>query len=310
MKAQIPIPQLYIGVDHGNRQVKTVHNTFISGIIKSSTVPPGMKDVLEYNDMYYSLSSKRLPYKIDKTVDEDFFILTLIAIAEEIFSRKLPGSTFDAALGVGLPPQHYSRQKDRFGKYFTDKGRIEYRYKGRQFRVCITNAKVYPQAYAAILPRYAEICAIPKLFIIDIGGYTTDVLLLRYGRPDMQVCYSLELGTIKLYNDIINKITSDTDILLDETHIDDILIHNASDYPAQIISTICSCAEEYAASIVNQLRELECDLRIDRSRFCGGGSIMLKPYLIKTGRVPRAEFSTELNENAAGFEWGIINQSK
>jgi plasmid segregation protein ParM len=26
------------------------------------------------------------------------------------------------------------------------------------------------------------------MFVIDIGGYTTDVLLLRNGKPDLQFC--------------------------------------------------------------------------------------------------------------------------
>lgn len=306
---QSPIPKIYIGVDHGNRQIKTVNHTFISGLVSSKTVPPGMKDILQYNGTYYSLSHKRLPYRSDKTVDENFFMLTLIAVAQEIFTRKIPGNTFDVALGIGLPPQHYSRQKDAFTRYFSSKGRVEYKYKGRLFRVCFTSVKVYPQAYAAILPRFSEVCNISKLFIIDIGGYTTDVLLLRNGQPDMQTCYSLELGTIKLYNDVINQVNAQFDLLLDEGHIDDILINGATDYPEEVIAIVQNCARTYAASIVNQLRELECDLRLDRSRFCGGGSILLKPYLLETKKLLKAEFSTTINENAAGFEWGIYQQS-
>lgn len=120
-------------------------------------------------------------------------------------------------MGIGLPPQHFSRQKDKFARYFMSKGRVEYKYKGRLFRVCFTNVKVYPQAYATILPNFNEVRSYPKLFIIDIGGYTTDVLLLRNGMPDMSVCYSLELGTIKLYNEIINTVNATCDLLLDET---------------------------------------------------------------------------------------------
>lgn len=309
MKNQVPIPKLYIGIDHGNRQIKTVHHTFISGVASSKTIPPGINEILEYNGLYYSLSHKRLPYRSDKTIDENFFILTLIAVAKEITTRKQPGTTFDIALGIGLPPQHYSRQKDVFSHYFLNKGRVEYKYKGRLFRVCFSNVKVYPQAYAAILPRYAEVRTIPKLFIVDIGGYTTDILLLRNGTPDMQVCYSLEQGTIKLYNEIINQVNAQADLLLDESHIDDILINHSTDYPLDVLNIVTSCAEKYAINLINQLRELECDLRIDRSRFCGGGSILLKEYLLKTGKIAKAEFSESLNENAIGFEAGISQQS-
>ena len=36
------------------------------------------------------------------------------------------------------------------------------------------------------------------MFIVDIGGYTTDVLLLRNGKPDLQFCRSLESGVITM----------------------------------------------------------------------------------------------------------------
>lgn len=303
------IPKIFIGIDHGNRQIKTVNTAFVSGVVASKTIPPGMRDILEYNGMYYSLSQKRLPYRSDKTIDDNFFILTLFAVAKEIIFRKYSGATFDVVLGIGLPPQHYSRLRDKFTQYFTNRGRVEFKYRGKLFRISFPNVKVYPQAYAAILPRFAEISKIPKLFVIDIGGYTTDVLLLRNGNPDMQVCYSLEQGTIKLYNEIINQVSTNYDFLLDESHIDDILLNHSTDYPQEVIDLTNSCAASYAASIINQLRELECDLRIDRSRFCGGGSILLKDFLLSTGKLAKAEFAENLNENAAGFEWGVYQQS-
>lgn len=40
-----------------------------------------------------------------------------------------------------------------------------------------------------------------RVFIIDIGGYTTDVLLLRNGKTDMQFCRSLETGIITMNNE-------------------------------------------------------------------------------------------------------------
>lgn len=41
---------IIIGVDTGNRCIKTVHNVFVSGINKQKAKPIQSKEVLKYND--------------------------------------------------------------------------------------------------------------------------------------------------------------------------------------------------------------------------------------------------------------------
>lgn len=78
---------MLIGVDHGNKQIKTVHcNPFVSGLKQSVTRPFG-QNVLRYQNTYYTLSTERIPYRKDKTEDDRFFILTLFALAGEIEAR-------------------------------------------------------------------------------------------------------------------------------------------------------------------------------------------------------------------------------
>lgn len=73
---------MLIGVDHGNKQIKTAHGEpFVSGLQQSLTRPFGQS--LQYRGTYYTLSNERIPFHKDKTEDDRFFALTLIAIAEE-----------------------------------------------------------------------------------------------------------------------------------------------------------------------------------------------------------------------------------
>lgn len=58
-----------------------------------------------------------------------------------------------------------------------------------------------------------------RLFIVDIGGYTTDVLLLQNGKPNLQFCRSLEMGVITMNNEVIHKVNSQFDMLIDDEHI-------------------------------------------------------------------------------------------
>ena len=97
---------MLIAIDHGNKQVKTVHgNAIVSGVQKSRTRPYGW-DVLKYSGSYYTLSAQRIPYQKDKTTDERFFILSLFAIAEEIeaqggWAQLLYDPTDKLSFGLG-----------------------------------------------------------------------------------------------------------------------------------------------------------------------------------------------------------------
>ena len=76
---------MLIGVDHGNKQIKTVHcNPFVSGLKQSVTRPFG-QNVLRYQNTYYTLSTERIPYRKDKTEDDRFFILTLFSTITHYF---------------------------------------------------------------------------------------------------------------------------------------------------------------------------------------------------------------------------------
>ena len=82
---------MLISIDHGNKQTKTVHKTFTSGLCESDSRPPFGRDVLFYNGKYYTLSDQRIPYMRDKTADERFSILTLFAIGFDSSSIFLIG---------------------------------------------------------------------------------------------------------------------------------------------------------------------------------------------------------------------------
>lgn len=304
------ITRVYIGVDHGNRQIKTKNCTFVSGLTESDVMPPATNDVLQYNNKFYTLSHRRIPYARDKTKNQDFFVLTLFAVAEELIARKYPDGAYDICLGVGLPLAHFSMLKEGFQKYFLNRGRLNIKYKNRSFYICIQQAMVLPQGYAAMIHQFDKAASVSKLYIVDIGGYTTDVLLLRNGSPDVQTCTSLEMGVIKYYSYVIQKVYSQFDMALDEDHINEMLSSDSTDYPPEIVAIVYDEARKYAENIVNQLRELGYDLRVDKSYFTGGGSLLFKRFIADTGKVTKASFAQNISDNALGYEWAVSKLSK
>lgn len=161
---------------------------------------------------------------------------------------------------------------------------------------------VFPQAYAAVVPQSSLIVNTPRIFIVDIGGYTTDVLLLKNGKLDFQFCRSLESGVITMNNEIIRKVNSYHDMLLDDEHISDVLCGRNIGLPADVVETITSATKQHASNILNQLRELQVDLRSNPAIFVGGGSILLRPFLEDSPMVMRGSFVDSPNANAVGYE--------
>lgn len=294
---------MLIAVDHGNKQIKTVHcEPFVSGLLESTTRPFG-RNILKYRDKFYSLSNQRIPYKRDKTEDERFFVLTLFGIAEEIL--KWDGceeETMHIQLAVGLPPAHYGAQYRAFLKYFSGRGLVNFDYRGNNYAIYIDDVKCYPQAYAAAVTRLKELIGYPRVLVADIGGFTADYLLMRNGECDLSVCDSLENGIIVLYNRIRTKVNSEFNVLLDEADIDAVLKGQGEAYSPIIASLIIGMAQDFVNDLFSSLRERMIDLSAGVAVFVGGGAILLKKQIEASGKVGRSFFVNEINANARGYE--------
>mgnify|MGYP001085663855 CR=1 FL=1 len=172
---------MLIGVDHGNKQIKTVHcNPFVSGLKQSVTRPFG-QNVLRYQNTYYTLSTERIPYRKDKTEDDRFFILTLFALAGEIEARGAYSSEVQRIqLAVGLPPAHFGAQVERFTQYFGQRGMVEFEVQGKPYSIYIEDVACFPQAYAAAATMLLRACGMPARYVV---GYAAPASLFK-GQED------------------------------------------------------------------------------------------------------------------------------
>ena len=293
---------MLLAVDHGNYAIKTPYFSFVSGLSEHTVRPPLSDELLEYGGRFWTLSGKRISYMRDKTQDDRFFILTLFAIAKELVRTGSSSSLSQVDLAVGLPPEHYGVLKERFVKYFRRGVPIRFVYCDRAYMIMINRVMVFPQAYAAVIPNSSLIVKTMRMFIIDIGGYTTDVLLLRYGKPDLQFCRSLESGIITMNNEIIRKVNSLHDLLIDDEHISSVLSGQETILSPEVRKTITDAVQYHANNILNQLRELQIDLRSNPAVFIGGGSLLLKPFLETSPLVAKAEFIDSPAANALGYQ--------
>ncbi len=295
-----------IGIDNGNKQTKTVSHTFVSGITESDRQPVLNVDWLKYGDKYYILSNARNAYERDKTVNENTFILTLFAIAKEIELRNIDtdGLYTNIHLAVGLPPEHLATLSKKFKDYFCKSNIVSFTYKNTAYSIHISNTYVFPQAYSAVAPFLDAIVEFTVVYVVDIGGYTVDVLELNSGKLNYEKCLSLDGGVIKMYNRIIKELKND-DIDITEQEIDKIIAGDTSkifiDEAHQ--ATALRLVDEFVNDLLSTLKERGYDVYHKYIYFIGGGASLLEKYIAKKIKSNNYKILSNINANAAGYEY-------
>ena len=312
---------IVIGIDHGNGNMKTASCIFPYGFKKQETKPSELfsKDILTYKGEYVSLLPTRFPYELDKTKSEDCLILTLFAIAKEAVQRAAAGKESfdfkrdfsgyvgkDFVLSLGLPPAHYEKQREPFKKYFQDASKhgLEFKYNDKYFHLYVKEIFVFPQDYAAaIIYKQDMIKKYRKIYCIDIGDGTVDLMELDSGVPNKEVMISRELGMSRLREKIIDDIINDYNMTLDGSTIEDVLTPGREVIvPDDIGARIQKEAAQWAGRIVDQLHTKVPDFRFAPTVFCGGGSKLLAPFLEQTGMFGMTEYIDDIHANAIGYE--------
>ncbi|MCL2495185.1 MAG: ParM/StbA family protein [Oscillospiraceae bacterium] len=290
---------MIIAVDTGNSEMKTLNFRFCSGLVEHR-VKPLSSEYIEYAESFWTLSNDRVPYVRNKAADNRFFVLTLFAVAKELTKAKKLRAINEIDLAVGLPPEHMGDLRESFKKYFQKKNQVNFAYNGAPLTIMIRNVFVYVQGFAAMAPRMAELMKVKRIYVVDIGGMTTDVLLLSEGRPDKY--FSLEIGIITLQNTLIGRVTARHDMTIEADHIEMVLQGQETILPSEVRESIVRGAQQHADVILEKLREMKVDLRTTPAIFIGGGSILLREYLETSPMVTKLEFVLESNANAVGYQ--------
>ena len=296
---------MIISVDHGNKSIKTPHAIFTSGLVMSDGLQGFKTDYIGWNGKYYSLTERRISYLRDKTEDDRFFILTLFAIAKELEYRDVSETLdpIEITLLVGLPPAHYEQLHSRFEQYFLRRREaIDFEYNGKYYSVRINKVLSYPQAFAAAVTQYSTLKVHSVAYIIDIGGFTIDVLKLRFGRPDLEVVESFEKGVITLYNSIASKCNSQYARILEECEIDEVIRNQPTVLPGEVQQLIRSMTSDFLAEFYNFLRERGIDVSTRTCVFAGGGSLLLRGMLERGNNVAFPIIIEDIHANTIGNE--------
>jgi plasmid segregation protein ParM len=91
-----------IGIDHGYGNMKTANYCFKTGIVAYDFEPLFTKDMLVYDSRYYLIGEGHKAYAAEKMLDEEYYVLTLAAIAMELHKENITDATVHIAAGLPL----------------------------------------------------------------------------------------------------------------------------------------------------------------------------------------------------------------
>ena len=104
--------QVYrIGIDHGYGNIKTARHIFQSGVVQKGSITELSGMVVEFEGKFYEIGSTHKEYQMDKVWDEDYYVLTLAALAKELQGRGLCNAS--VILAAGLPIKWLEEQEEK-----------------------------------------------------------------------------------------------------------------------------------------------------------------------------------------------------
>ena len=164
-----------IAVDHGYGNIKTANTVTPTGITAYDTEPIFSGNILEYNGTYYRIGEGHKEFIPDKAMDEDYYLLTLMAVARELNAYGIREA--DVHLAAGLPLTWVRKQREDFRTYLLRNEYVSFHFNGKEYKLHFVGCSLFPQGYPAIVSRLGDFKGTNLL--ADIGNGTMNILYIN-----------------------------------------------------------------------------------------------------------------------------------
>ena len=270
-QSQMPI---VIGIDHGYGNIKTASSCFRTSVKAYDTEPTFTSNMLVYNGRYYIIGEGHKEFISEKQNDDDYYILTLAAVARELYARDLESAS--VYLAAGLPLTWVGEQKDEFKAYLLREPHVDFVFKKRTFHVDFVGADILPQGFAAVTNQMSEFRGVNM--ICDIGNGTMNVMYINDHRPIVEKMFTEKYGTHQCVLNIREQLMRRFGSVPDDTIIEGVLRFGTLEIAEKYLMVIRSVAIEYVEGIFRKLREHEYNPDLMKLYVVGGGGCLIKNF--------------------------------
>ena len=286
-----------IAVDHGYGNVKTANHCFPTGILHCDGEPLFGADTLVYEGKYFLIGEGHKEFLPDKVRDDDYYLLTLAAIALELADAHLTEA--NVLLAVGLPLTWSAAQKTEFAAYLGREETVRFTYRKTDYCIHIAGVKVYPQGYAAVAQIKSQMTGVN--LVADIGNGTMNVLYIIDGKPQAGRMFTEKFGVHQCTLAVREAFMRRTQRELDDAIINEVFRTGTADIKADDLAIIRAAAAVYVSEIFRRLREHGYDAETMTLWITGGGGCLVRHFgETDDGRV---KFVDDICAAAKGYEY-------
>ena len=263
-----------IGVDHGYGNIKTAGTVTPTGLIAYKTEPIFSGNILEYNGRFYRIGEGHKEFIADKAMDEDYYILTLMAVARELNVAGIREA--DVHLAAGLPLTWVRKQREAFRSYLLQNKEVTFRFNGRGYHIRFVGCSLFPQGYPAIVSRLGDFKGTNLL--ADIGNGTMNILYINNKKAVESRCWTEKFGVNQCMIAARNAVMDSFGVKIEESTIEQVLRYGTADIGKPYLDCITSVAKRYVADIFTTLRRYEYNPDLMRLDIVGGGGCLVKNF--------------------------------
>ena len=224
--------------------------------------------------MYYQIGEEHKEFCAEKTQDEDYYVLTLAAIARELDGKGMNRAKVHIA--AGLPLTWVATQKEDFQKYLLQNESVDFIFRNKEYHVEFAGADIYPQGFAAAFYRLQDFKGINML--VDIGNGTMNIMYINNSRPLEKKCFTEKYGTHQCVLAVRESLLKELGTVVDDLVIEQVIRTGTADIGEKYLTVIRKAAGDYTKEIFHKLREREYNPELMRLYVVGGGGCMIQNF--------------------------------
>ena len=285
-----------IAVDHGYGNIKTANTVTHTGITIYDSKPVFTGNVLEYEGTWYRIGERHKEFIPDKAVDEDYYLLTLYAIARELPREHITEA--NVHLACGLPLSWVRTQRESFRRYLMRNENVKFTYNDVLYNIRIGNCSIFPQGYPAIVSNLEGFRGVNML--ADIGNGTMNIMYINNKKPIEERCWTEKAGVNQCMIRVKNALLDQFGVRADESIIEQVFRYGTADVGQEYLACIRRVTEEYVSELFSILRKYEYSSDLMKLYIIGGGASLVKHFgNVDPGRV---EIIDDICATAKGYE--------
>ena len=288
--------RIIVGVDHGYGNMKTAHRVFRTGVECMEEEPIVSKNFVRYKDKFYVIGESHLVYQGNKTDSEDFYILTLAALAEELKFRGLHEA--NVILAVGLPLAWMKSQGADFRHYLMKEQELHFEFRKERYYVHLCGVEIFPQGFAAVV----NLGAMQGMnMLADIGNGTMNVMQIVDNKPLEKSLVTEKFGVGICMKEIQKELSKENGEDISEMLIEPLLRNGLQERTDSTAKKVEHIATRYTENIRRRLVDYGYKEGLVHLYVIGGGGCLIRNYS-DLAEKKGVTFITDICANAKGYE--------